>query len=184
MGTKERIAREALKLFVEKGITETTIRDITSTVGITEGALYRHFASKEDLAWQLFSTNFVGFAREMEALCAGRDTLRSRLDAMIRAFCTFFDRDPILFSFLLLAQHSEARKVTPDMPHPVDIMRASLIEGMKRGEITAQDPDLGTAIVLGIVFETAIFKAYGRIDQDMTSLADDLIGACWRALRA
>lgn len=184
MGTKARIAREALRLFVEKGITETTVRDITAAVGITEGALYRHYASKEALAWELFSSNFVAFAKRMEAVRQQHDDLRSRLETMIHMFCAFFDEDPVLFSFLLLAQHNEARKITPDMPHPVAIMRACIEEGMQAGEIPKADPDFATAVVLGIVFEVATFKIYGRIQGGLGDLAPDVMRACWRALGA
>jgi len=54
MGTKELILEKALKLFSEKGIKETTIRDIAKAVGITEGAIYRHFESKDQIVHDLF----------------------------------------------------------------------------------------------------------------------------------
>jgi AcrR family transcriptional regulator len=37
--TKEKILESALRLFSEKGIRETTIKDIAKDVGITEGAI-------------------------------------------------------------------------------------------------------------------------------------------------
>ena len=73
--TKELISRTALKLFVTKGITETTVRDISQAAGIAEGTLYRHFESKEQLAWELFSENYLAFARELDRLQEDYDTL-------------------------------------------------------------------------------------------------------------
>lgn len=183
-GTKERIGQAALRLFVEKGITETTVRDITAAVGITEGAMYRHYPSKEQLAWDLFSTNYTAFADELERVRAEHPTLKAQLQAMIRTFCAFFEKDPVLFSFLLLAQHSEARKVTPEMPSPVQVVRRSIVEAMARGEIPEADPDVATACVLGIVLQVAVFKVYERIEQSLTSLSEALFAACWRALQS
>ena len=74
--TKELIARTALHLFVEKGITETTIRDIAGAAGVAEGPLYRHYESKDQLAWELFSTNYLAFALELDRLQEGYDTLQ------------------------------------------------------------------------------------------------------------
>ncbi len=48
--TRSRILEEALKLFQEKGISETSIADIEQAAGVSKGALYFHFPSKETLA--------------------------------------------------------------------------------------------------------------------------------------
>jgi hypothetical protein len=101
---------------------------------------------------------------------------------MVRQFCAFFDDDPVLFSYLLLAQHGQLQKVTPEMPNPVEVVREVLAAGMERGEIPAGDPNLAAALVLGIVLQVAIFRIYQRLTQSLTSLAEFLVEACWRAL--
>ena len=47
--TKQRIMICALQMFCTKGYSETSIRDIASAVGISPGAIYGHFESKEEL---------------------------------------------------------------------------------------------------------------------------------------
>jgi len=47
--TQERILKQAMRLFFEQGYHGTTIDDITKAAGLTKGALYWHFRSKEDL---------------------------------------------------------------------------------------------------------------------------------------
>lgn len=180
--TKELIARTALALFVEQGIDGTTIRDIAAAAGIAEGTLYRHYSGKDALAWDLFSANYTAFARELRRIQADQATLRAKLDAMVRQFCTFFDDDPVLFSYLLLAQHGQLQKITPEMPNPVEVVREVMAGGMDRGEIPAGDPNVAAAMVLGIVLEVAVFKIYQRLPQSLTSLADTLVEACWRAV--
>ncbi|MBI4795604.1 MAG: TetR/AcrR family transcriptional regulator [Deltaproteobacteria bacterium] len=180
--TKELIARTALLLFVEKGITETTIRDIAGAAGIAEGTLYRHYESKDQLAWELFSTNYLAFARELDRLQEEYDTLKDKLAAMIRQFCTFFDRDPVLFSYLLLAQHAQLKKVTPEMQTAVTVLQKVIAGGMARREVPETEVELAAAMVLGVVLEVAIFKAYNRITQDLSQLSETLLAACWRVL--
>src|SRR5512143_889095 len=51
---KREIIRAALKLFSQRGLATTSIRDIASESGYTNPALYKHFAGKDDLAQQLF----------------------------------------------------------------------------------------------------------------------------------
>ena len=180
--TKELIARTALRLFVEQGIDGATIRDIAAAAGIAEGTLYRHYPGKDALAWDLFISNYTAFARELDRIQAGEKTVRAKLDAMVRQCCAFFDDDPVLFSYLLLAQHGHLQKVTPEMANPVEVVRQVLAGGMDRGEIPAGDPDVAAAMVLGIVLQVAIFKIYQRLTQSLTSLAEVLAAACWRVV--
>ena len=180
--TKELIARTALHLFVEKGIAETTVRDIAAAAGLAEGTLYRHFESKEELAWELFHTNYTAFAQELDRLQREYETLQEKLTAMIRQFCTFFDRDPVLFSYLLLAQHSQLKKVPPEMATAVTVLQKVLAQGMARWEVPEMEVEVAAAMVLGLVLQVAVFKAYSRITQNLSDLADSLAAAAWRVL--
>ena len=47
--TVEKILSVSLKLFMEKGYDHTTIQDIVDALGMSKGAVYHHFKSKEDI---------------------------------------------------------------------------------------------------------------------------------------
>ena len=182
--TRQRIEEAATKLFVARGITETSVRDITREVGISEGALYRHFESKDDLVWQTFEANYTSFARELEALAARESGARQKIGAMIRGFCRAHDDNPTLFNFLVFVQHGQLSKLAADAPTPVTVMRAVIVRAMQDGDIPAQDPDLATALVLGAVLQPATFAAYGRIALKLAPVSDRLVSAAWAALNA
>ena len=57
--TRERIEKAAIRLFVEQGVAGTSVRDIARAVDISEGALYRHFVSKDELVWEVFERQYV-----------------------------------------------------------------------------------------------------------------------------
>ncbi|MFQ5971284.1 MAG: TetR/AcrR family transcriptional regulator [Alphaproteobacteria bacterium] len=181
--TKERIERQALRLFVEKGVTATTVRDITAASGVTEAALYRHFASKDELAWRVFFDNFSAFAAELDEIQNEHGTLRGKLGGIIRHFCQAFDRDWVLFSYLLISEHEQVTKVTKEMPNPVQVLREVIAKGIARGEVPDQDPELATSMVLGIVLQVARSHVYGRIEGNLSRLADNLVEATWRVLQ-
>ncbi len=180
--TKELIARTALRLFVEKGLAETTIRDLAGAAGIAEGTLYRHYVSKEDLAWELFHTNFTAFAGELEHVHSQYRDTRAKIHALVRHFCRSFDEDWVLFSYLLVSQHGQLKRLTAEMPNPVNVVREVISAGMARGEIKKRDPEFATALMLGPLLQTATFKIYGRIETAMIDLADELSTVCWQAL--
>jgi AcrR family transcriptional regulator len=180
--TKSRIEAAALQLFVEKGVAETSIRDIAAAVGFSDGALYRHFAGKDELVWSLFCASFEGFAHKLAQLAAAEPDSRSKIAAMVGGFCQLFDADSRLFRFLLLVQHGQLARVTQAMANPVETVRGVIAAGMARGEIHPGDPDLATAMVMGIILQSATFKVYGRIRQPLGALAGVLAAACWNTL--
>ena len=47
--TKEKILETALTLFAREGFAGTSMADIAGELGITKGALYRHYAGKRDI---------------------------------------------------------------------------------------------------------------------------------------
>jgi len=180
--TRGRIEEAALRLFVERGVAETGIREIAAAAGISEGAMYRHFAGKDALVWHLFEQGFTAFAHRLDAAGEAATTLEAKTRAMVGEFCTLFDADPDLFRFILLVQHGQLGKVTPDMANPADVIRATIAAGMKRKEIPRGDPDLLTAMVMGIILQTATANIYGRVKKSLGELAPLLSAACWRVL--
>ncbi len=182
--TRDRIESAAVRLFVEKGVAETTVRDIAQAVGISEGALYRHFVSKEQLVWLLFERHYVEFAGRLMALAHAESTTRARLAAMIRGFCRAHDENPVLFRFMLFAQHGQLGKLSAETPTPVSAVRNVLVEGLAAGELPAQDADLATALVFGVVLEPAQFAAYGRGPSELQAVSERLVAAAWAAVTA
>ena len=47
--TKERILETALELFAQSGYLGTSMNDIAKQLGITKAALYKHYASKQEI---------------------------------------------------------------------------------------------------------------------------------------
>jgi len=162
--TRDRIETAAVHLFVDKGVADTTVRDIARALEMSEGALYRHFPSKEQLVWQVFERHYIEFA------------------AMIRGFCRAYDENPRLFRFLLFVQHDQLGKLAPDTPTPVEAVRMVIGSGIASGEIPPQNADLATSLVFGVVLQPVQFAAYGRLPADMGSVSERLVAAAWAAV--
>jgi AcrR family transcriptional regulator len=180
--TRERIEAAAIRLFVEKGVAGTTIRDIAREVGISEGALYRHFVSKEQLVWRLFERNYVEFASRLATLATAATSTRDKVAAMIRGFCVAHDENPALFRFLLFVQHGQLGRLAADTPTPVDVVRAVIEAGIAADDIPKQNPDLATALVFGVVLEPVQFAAFGRLALTVNEMSDRLVASAWAAI--
>ena len=180
--TKTKLSRVALELFAEKGVDGTTVRDIAEAAGVAEGSLYRHFDGKDALAWELYAEAFAALANELDRLQRTQQSLRAKLQAMIGHVCAFFDRDRPLFSYLLLTQHAQLRRVTADMPHPMTVLRRVLAAAMRRGEARRLDADLAASMVMGLTLQVAVDIVYGRLEGRLASRADTLVDAACRLL--
>jgi AcrR family transcriptional regulator len=181
--TRERIIQGALRLFAEKGVDATSIRDIASSAAISEPAIYRHFRSKEDLVWEIFWSGY----RDLGALLGSIESkggLRERLTTMVETICALFDRDQALFRFLLLTQHGQLGKITEREKSPVQVLHDQLAAAIKAGALPQQNAELATSTVFGIVLQAATFRIYGRLDQPLSQYAPNLAASCWAALNA
>ncbi|HEU4952484.1 MAG TPA: TetR family transcriptional regulator [Holophagaceae bacterium] len=82
--TRARILHEALARFREKGFDATTMRDIAQAAGMSLGATYYHFESKEALVMAFYEESQEALQdRIPEAMAAHRD-LASRVREVIR----------------------------------------------------------------------------------------------------
>lgn len=180
--TRQRIERAALALFAAKGFNATTTRDIAAEVGISEGAIYRHFKGKDELAWHLFSIPYFSLAAQIDAVVAETDTFEDRVRRIVGLFCALFDRDPDLFAFMLLSQHGQLGRITADMPNPVESLRALFQAAIDRGDCRGTDANLMAAMALGLVTQPATFVIYGRLPKPMAALAPALVQAIQRVI--
>jgi AcrR family transcriptional regulator len=89
--SKVEILGAALRLFVERGRSATTIRDIADEAGYTNPALFKFYRSKDELAAALFAQCYVRFSDELHAALSGREKFASRLDELVERFTALLD---------------------------------------------------------------------------------------------
>lgn len=91
--TRRQILDTALELFRERGFEETTIRDIASRAGLSLGAAYYYFKSKEAIVGAYYDyVQQEHLARSREAFAAGGD-LRVRLRAALHTKIDIMQND-------------------------------------------------------------------------------------------
>ena len=61
--TKERILAKALELFSQKGYERTNINELMESLGLVKSAMYRHFASKEEI-WNTLLDRLIVYYEE------------------------------------------------------------------------------------------------------------------------
>lgn len=180
---RQHVLDAALKLFVEKGIEGTTTREIAHLANAGEGTMFRHFESKEDMAWHLFHENLVAFMKHLEEKVAGQTTAEDKIRSMIQACYDLYETDPVMCSFLLLTEHSAARRMGADYRTPISFLVEVIEQGQKAGEIRAMDSQLAAALVFGAVLRVPFFKRYRRITRDLREMVGEVTESVWQMIK-
>ncbi len=98
---KETIYKVSELIFAEKGYNSTTMEDIATAVGISEGSIYNHFKSKEELLFFLPAKRFKWFKRNMaDAFDDNRNPLNKLYWFMRIFYRTFLSKMDFLKVFL------------------------------------------------------------------------------------
>lgn len=85
----QRVLAAAAALFQRDGAVATSVRDITRACGLTPGAMYKHFASKDDVLYALVRQGHDRMDRRIaEGLAAAGRGPEDRLRAFVRAYAT------------------------------------------------------------------------------------------------
>ena len=72
-------------LFVAKGISATTLEDVTSRAGMSKGLFYVYFRSKEDLVLALQEEFSKQFAERISIAASAHSDWGAKLDACVQA---------------------------------------------------------------------------------------------------
>lgn len=183
---REAILAAALDLFVEKGISAATTREIAGRANTAEGNLYRHFPSKDHLARHLFG-ECAGRFRKMlsEAVAEGSDPVE-HLRGLVRALFRFAREEQTAFAYLMLSHHREFETgpVRNPQPLPKDIFTDTIRAGIESGRFLSVEPDLATSWVIGMTQRAITFLQAGKISLPHEEIAERTAEAAIRLLTA
>jgi AcrR family transcriptional regulator len=185
MSAKPRIERAALEVFVHRGVDAATTKLIAAKAGVSEGAIYRHWKSKDELALGLFMATHKRLSELIIANAETAQGIQAKAAAVVRAYCTVADEDWLLFSFHLLHLHGFLPYYQEDGLDPVSMVENLIKRAMMDAELPPGDPRVIAAMAIGVITQTAQNKAYGRLgDDDLSAHAPLMTAAVQAVLQA
>jgi AcrR family transcriptional regulator len=183
-GVKTKVERAAVDLFAANGFDGVSIADIAAMAGVSQGALYRHYPSKEELAWTLFSTAYLRTGEELDRIRTGEAEFGAAVTAMTAHFCGLYDEDPALFRFMLITQHGFLPRIPSGSRTPVDAVADLVGDAISENRLRPIDPALGAAVIMGVILQSATFHIYGRLGGSLGARAPALARAAIAAVAA
>ncbi len=181
----------ASRLFMEKGYEHTSIQDIINHLGgLSKGAIYHHFKSKEDILYAVTDKMTEQSNQMFQVICDrtdlnGKEKLetmfreslnRSVQDDIFTVAPSFYNNPQLLFSLL----HETIEISAPDYIQPI------IEQGMADGSIVAKHPkQLAELISLmanlwmnPMVFDDSVEETYSKFmvfDQVLKGLGLDIV---------
>lgn len=152
----------ALRLFVERGIDGTGIRDLAKAAGYSEAAIYRHWTNKEQLVRSLYHEHLAEVCRILDEAIASSPRLDEQVIAATTALYLLFDEHPLVFRFVLLAKHDLDVAHDLTVRTPLDIVQGLAQRAVDDG-LSNHEPALLAAAMTGTFLETATFVLYNRL---------------------
>ena len=184
MSAKPRIERAALEVFVDRGVDAATTKLIAARAGVSEGAIYRHWKSKDELALGLFMATHRRLSDLIMVKAEAETGIKAKAAAVVRAYCTVADEDWLLFAFHLLQLHHFLPYYQEDGRDPVTVVEGLIKRAMMDAQLPPGDPRVIAAMAIGVITQTAQNKAYGRLGDDALSAHAPLMTAAVQAVLA
>ncbi|GAA3135015.1 TetR/AcrR family transcriptional regulator [Streptosporangium carneum] len=167
--SKRRILVEALRLFVEHGVDGTTVRDIAKASGYSNPALFKFFASKEDLALHVFGRCYTRLSERASLAVAPGRPFGERLGSLMRTVGRILEEEPEVLLFV----QDNLRVYWPRLTEAerrtslIEVLRGLLRDGAASGEVTTTiSIDLLVAALSGTVAQYARMRHFGELSSD------------------
>ncbi|WP_108988165.1 TetR/AcrR family transcriptional regulator [Streptomyces coelicoflavus] len=161
---RERILDAAHELMLTVGLARATTKEIARVAGCSEAALYKHYASKEELFIRVLSERLPRLTPLLRGLAAepGRAPLEDNLTEIARQAALFYEQSfPIAASLYAQTQlkrrHDETMRELGTGPHlPIEGLDAYLRAERAAGRIRSDaDTFAAASLLLGACAQRA-----------------------------
>ncbi len=165
---KSLILQAAKKLFVEKGIEQTTIRNIAKEIEYSVGTVYVYFKDKNDILHELHTLGFKLLGGEMRVLFNVADPME-RLKALGRVYLNFAinntDMYDLMFTMKEPMECLEARNNEEwnEGKATFDVLKSTVNECMDKGHFKGHQLEPLSFLIWSVVHGMSTLHISNRV---------------------
>jgi TetR/AcrR family transcriptional repressor of nem operon len=174
------LVNAAGRLFRERGIDGVGVAEISKKAGLTHGALYAQFRSKEALAAEAFA---CAFKAGLEQMTAGRDGRSATVTDYLDYYLSFDHRDNLATSCPSASATEVARqdkvvceRFTEGFEQLVAAMERGLDASAVKGEKRQRALAMMAAMIGGIAASRAVAKADPKLSNEILRAVRRIVG--------
>jgi len=149
--TRQEIFDTAGLMFAELGYHATSVRDIARALDLQPGALYNHFASKEDVLWQIVNRAADQFLEAAEGVAETEpaERLRRLIQGHVRVIAANLRNATVFFHEWKFLTPDRRTQIAERRDRYEAHFRRAIAEGMASGVFAPGDPKFAALVILG-----------------------------------
>jgi AcrR family transcriptional regulator len=146
---RQAIIEAGIRIFIDKGVSETTVRDIIRSTGLASGTFYNYFNSKEEVLVAIFDD----FAKEIGKSVRDENVQPESFEEFLRIkltrFFKFVSSKPQIY-MIMSNNHNLVNNFsinTPQIILEIDYLKEEISDYIKKGVFPNFDVDLFALVV-------------------------------------
>ena len=146
---RQAIIEAGIRVFIDKGVSETTVRDIIRSTGLASGTFYNYFNSKEEVLVAIFDD----FAKEIGKSVRDENVQPESFEEFLRIkltrFFKFVSSKPEIF-MIMSNNHNLVNNFsinTPQIILEIDYLKEEISDYIKKGVFPNFDVELFTLVI-------------------------------------
>lgn len=191
--TRKFIIAKAAELFNQKGYSGSSLSDITEITGIKKGGIYRHFSSKDEIAYEAYSYAGSIVGAQLAEAISQQETASGKLLAYLRVYENVVEAPPFIGGCPLLNTaiesddaHSGLRqRAQQALAGTLEAKKKIIVQGVQTGEFK-DDLDIDAlatfslSIMEGGIMMSKLEGSNRHIKMNIESFATYLKQVCLR----
>ena len=162
------IINAGIKVFLEKGISNATVRDIIRKTSLASGTFYNYFKSKEEVLIAALDESAIEIGQELRSQRKDAKNLEEFIYSQINPFFEFA-RDHSELFMIMSSNLNDVKAFsveTPMMTLEIESLKEDIIIGINNGILPDVDPDYFCSVIQSVAEGIAFTFVKGKMSNE------------------
>ena len=168
--TKRKIFEASMKLFAEKGYENTSIEEITATVGVAKGTLYYHFSSKEEIFDFLVKEGMKLLQNSLDIKTSKYENYIDKIKAIVLIQIKIVNKYEDIITILLsqfYGSKERNQKCKNYIYEYISKIEEIVQQGIDLGQIKQGDAKIYASEIYGLIGSSLVYKIREKENFDL-----------------
>ena len=172
---RAQMRQKGKRLFEKQGLKKTSVDELTQAVGVSKGAFYLLYESKEELFLEILEELEIDFrSRIFDFTVSSQEDAQKLLGKLLKSAFLTWDEYPLLKNFGMaeyeyLARKLPAKRIQAHINHDNEFV-SDFIKGIKREGIAVK----ASPRVISNLMKSLFFVSLHRDDLDINAYAESM----------